>query len=292
MARSYDAILALRKVLVSESEPLARRFRALFSLKHFACFDPPTERTLPAIEAIAAGLTSHSALLKHELAYCLGQTRNLNAVPYLKQALEDSEQDVMCRHEAAEALGALGDAGSLDALKKSRDDKNEPEVIRETCDIAVDRILWENSDERKAERLKPRYVSFLLDHAIQNYKFTNLGFCYPFCFWGTIDFDSLYVMIIVTLFLSILPHLFQWPPRSSRFPTWRRPSLTQTFLCSRDTVRCLPCVILRPPQTCPRRFLPLRFWLRDSATHLPFSGMRLLSFSDNSATLRLSLASR
>jgi hypothetical protein len=42
-------------------------------------------------------------------------------------------------------------------LKKLRDDENELEIIRETCDIAVDRIIWENSEERKAEKLKPRY---------------------------------------------------------------------------------------------------------------------------------------
>lgn len=61
----------------------------------------------------------------------------------------------MCRHEAAEALGALGFDDSLDLLKKLRDDENELEIIRETCDIAVDRIIWENSEERKAEKLKP-----------------------------------------------------------------------------------------------------------------------------------------
>lgn len=64
----------------------------------------------------------------------------------------------MCRHEAAEALGALGYESSLEILKALRDDANELEVVRETCDIAVDRILWENSEERKAEKLKPRWV--------------------------------------------------------------------------------------------------------------------------------------
>jgi len=68
----------------------------------------------------------------------------------------------MCRHEAAEALGALGYDDSLDILKKLRDDENELEIIRETCDIAVDRILWENSEEKKVEKLKPRYG--LLQH--------------------------------------------------------------------------------------------------------------------------------
>ncbi|PYH88814.1 Deoxyhypusine hydroxylase [Aspergillus ellipticus CBS 707.79] len=154
-ATNDETVLTLRKVLVAESEPLARRFRALFSLKYLACLQPPSENTLPAIEAIAAGFSSPSALLKHELAYCLGQTRNPDAVAFLQQVLKDTQEDVMCRHEAAEALGALGYEDSLAILKALKDDENEPEVIRETCDIAVDRILWENSAERKAEKLKP-----------------------------------------------------------------------------------------------------------------------------------------
>ncbi|RDW80555.1 putative deoxyhypusine hydroxylase [Coleophoma crateriformis] len=144
-------VLALRKTLVSESEPLARRFRALFSLKHLAC---QPETTLPAIQAIAAGFKSPSALLKHELAYCLGQSRNLAASPFLRAVLEDKHEDAMCRHEAAEALGALGDVGSLALLKELRDSKDELDVITETCELAVARIEWENSQERKAEKLR------------------------------------------------------------------------------------------------------------------------------------------
>ncbi|EFW15522.1 deoxyhypusine hydroxylase [Coccidioides posadasii str. Silveira] len=151
---SKDSVQYLRKVLTSESSPLAQRFRALFSLKHLASSKPPTEETLPAIEAIAAAFSSPSALLKHELAYCLGQTRNLDTVPHLRKVLEDTQEDAMCRHEAAEALGALGDAGSLDILQRLRDDESEEEVVRETCDIAVDRILWETSKDSKSEKLK------------------------------------------------------------------------------------------------------------------------------------------
>lgn len=152
-----ETVLTVRKVLTSESEPLARRFRALFSLKHLACLQPPTEKTLPAIQAIAAAFASRSALLKHELAYCLGQSRNHDSVQYLQQVVKDVEEDAMCRHEAAEALGALGFADSLEILKKLRDDEKELDIIRETCDIAVDRILWENSEQKAAEKLKPRY---------------------------------------------------------------------------------------------------------------------------------------
>lgn len=146
-------IQALRKALASESVPLARRFRALFSLKHLASQEPGPEAT-NAIRAIAAAFSSPSALLKHELAYCLGQTKNLEAVPFLRAVLEDRLEDAMCRHEAAEALGALGDKSSVEIMKSMRDDENEPIVVRETCDIAVDRILWEYSDEKATEKLR------------------------------------------------------------------------------------------------------------------------------------------
>lgn len=150
-------IQALRKTLTTEQVPLAARFRALFSLKHFACLKPPTSQTLPAIHSIAAAFTSPSALLKHELAYCLGQTKNDNAIPFLRAVLENKSEDAMCRHEAAEALGALADNGSIEIMMAMKNDEQEPEVVRETCDIAVDRIRWETSAARHAEKLRLRY---------------------------------------------------------------------------------------------------------------------------------------
>jgi deoxyhypusine monooxygenase len=152
-----STVLALRKTLTSENEALAARFRALFSLKYLACQEPRTENSVPAIDAIAAGFASPSALLKHELAYCLGQSRHDAAVPYLQKVLSDREEDPMCRHEAAEAIGALGDKGSLKLLIERRDDENEETVVKETCQIAVGRIEWEHSDAGKLEKLKQRY---------------------------------------------------------------------------------------------------------------------------------------
>ncbi|KAH6882767.1 deoxyhypusine hydroxylase [Alternaria rosae] len=144
----------LRNILTSESEPLARRFRALFSLKHLAGLQPPNAQTVPAIEAIAAAFASPSALLKHELAYCLGQSGHDAAIAPLKGVLEDKEEDSMCRHEAAEALGALSDKGSLELLRALRDDVKEIDVVRETCDIAVDRIEWDHGLQKGQEKLK------------------------------------------------------------------------------------------------------------------------------------------
>jgi deoxyhypusine monooxygenase len=153
---SDPKILALRDSLVSETTPLPVRFRALFSLKHVARHEEGAKAS-DAIDAIAAAFTSPSALLKHELAYCLGQTGKLAAVPHLQAVLRDLAEDPMCRHEAAEALGALGDSGSLDILRHFRDRTGEEVAVKETCEIAIDRIEWESS-EKNREKLRQRFV--------------------------------------------------------------------------------------------------------------------------------------
>ncbi|KAI1304544.1 deoxyhypusine hydroxylase [Xylaria venustula] len=145
-------IASLRESLCSESTPLPIRFRALFSLKHLAKHET-AEAAVAAIDAIAAAFASPSALLKHELAYCLGQSAHPAAVAPLRNVLADLEEDPMCRHEAAEALGALGDASNLDILREFRDRQGEDVVITETCEIAIDRIEWENSERRRQEKL-------------------------------------------------------------------------------------------------------------------------------------------
>lgn len=53
-----------------------------------------------AIEWISKAFTDKSALLKHELAYCLGQMQDRRAVPTLTAVLKDREQEAMVRHEA------------------------------------------------------------------------------------------------------------------------------------------------------------------------------------------------
>jgi deoxyhypusine monooxygenase len=154
-----ETVASLQQTLTSEQTALAVRFRALFSLKHLASSHPPTSQTLPAIAAIAAAFSTPSALLKHELAYCLGQTGHLEAAPYLRRVLEERSEDPMCRHEAAEALGALADRDSLEVLKRFRDDDKEEDVVKETCQIAVERIEWEFSKKKEEqEKLQKRYA--------------------------------------------------------------------------------------------------------------------------------------
>ena len=54
------------------------------------------------------GFADESALLKHELAYCLGQMKNMNALPVLESVLADEKEDPMVRHEVRKSRYSCG----------------------------------------------------------------------------------------------------------------------------------------------------------------------------------------
>lgn len=89
---------AIGKTLVDPKEPLQARFRALFTLRGLG--GPH------AITWISRAFEDSSALLKHELAYCLGQMQDSRAIPVLVDVLRDTSQEPMVRHEAGECGGA------------------------------------------------------------------------------------------------------------------------------------------------------------------------------------------
>ncbi|KAL0084836.1 armadillo-type protein [Phycomyces blakesleeanus] len=122
--------------------PLAERFRALFTLKNIA-----DDRS---IDIIAKALADDSALLKHELAYCLGQIGNPRANSVLTKVLADPIEHEMVRHEAAEAIGAIGSIEMLPVLEEYLKDPNQSVV--ETCELAIDKIRYDNDPKNKAER--------------------------------------------------------------------------------------------------------------------------------------------
>lgn len=149
------SIEQLRDVLVNKSGDvkLANRFRALFNLKCIGTDSQDPKEVQKAIDYIAESFNDDSELLKHEVAYVLGQIKNLYASKYLRDVLISDKQQVMVRHEAAEALGALGDTDSLPLLQDYF--KNDPSLeIRQTCELAIERINWENSEKAKSENLE------------------------------------------------------------------------------------------------------------------------------------------
>ena len=129
---SERSVADLRTVLCNEDEKMFQRMRALFALRNVGGKD--------SVDALAAAYESKSALLKHEIAYVMGQMQDPHAVPHLIERLEDAEEDVMVRHEAAEALGAIGDRTALDVLERFVDD--DEVVIAESCEVALDLLEW------------------------------------------------------------------------------------------------------------------------------------------------------
>ncbi|NXW60541.1 DOHH hydroxylase, partial [Eurystomus gularis] len=134
-----EDVEAIGRTLVDATQPLPARFRALFTLRNLG--------GRAAVDWISRAFGDNSALLKHELAYCLGQMQDEAAIPVLIRVLEDTGQEPMVRHEAGEALGAIGNPDVLDILKRYSED---PVVeVAETCQLAVRRLQWlqENKQE-------------------------------------------------------------------------------------------------------------------------------------------------
>lgn len=120
------------KVLMDEQAPMFQRMRTVFSLRN----DGSDEACL----ALCGAFVTRSALLRHELAYVLGQMQNPVALPTLVERLQDENEHIMVRHEAAEAMGAIGHASSKPVLEAHLSDPH-PEVA-ESCEVALDLLKW------------------------------------------------------------------------------------------------------------------------------------------------------
>ncbi len=142
MTGTEEQVDKIGGVLNDRGRPLKERFRALFTLRGLG--------SLKSIELMAAAFKDPSALLKHEVAYCLGQMGDKDAVRVLVEVLNDLEQEPIVRHEAAEALGAIGDESILPLLIKTRD-QDKSEVVVDTCKLAVERIEWVKTKKAEEE---------------------------------------------------------------------------------------------------------------------------------------------
>jgi len=122
----------LQNILCNENQKMFQRMRALFALRNIGGND--------SVDALASAFNSNSALLKHEIAYVLGQMQNSHALPCLIDRLADNEENVMVRHEAAEALGAIGDQRAMEVL--SAFVKDNEIVVAESCEVAIDLLNY------------------------------------------------------------------------------------------------------------------------------------------------------
>ncbi len=122
----------LKHQLLDENIQMFQRMRAVFSLRN--------NGTDEACLVLCSAFTSKSALLRHELAYVLGQMQNSVAVPTLIERLSDLDEHIMVRHEAAEAMGAIGDLSAKPVLERFLNDENIE--VAESCEVALDLLNW------------------------------------------------------------------------------------------------------------------------------------------------------
>lgn len=100
---------------------------------------------------------SDSSLMRHELAYILGQMQFVECCPILAEILQEEDEDVLVRHESAESLGAIGNLEYLPLLEKFK--THEAPEIAETCQIAVDLIKYRNEQNDGLVEQKGEFLS-------------------------------------------------------------------------------------------------------------------------------------
>jgi deoxyhypusine monooxygenase len=130
---SYDDNFEdMKTLLLDDSARMFERMRVVFKFRNI--------RNIESCLALCEAFSSESALLRHELAYVLGQMQMDEALPTLIERLCDEEEHVMVRHEAAEALGAIGNLTAKPVLEAFI---NDPLIeVSESCEVALDLLDW------------------------------------------------------------------------------------------------------------------------------------------------------
>lgn len=134
-ASSASSVDELRELLLDEEKGMYERYAALFALRN--------RGGDAAVTAIIHSLRAGSALLRHEVAYVLGQLQNKDASAALAEVLKDVSEHPMVRHEAAEALGSIADGQSIELLEKFAKDP-EP-IVAQSCEVALSMLEFERS---------------------------------------------------------------------------------------------------------------------------------------------------
>jgi deoxyhypusine monooxygenase len=126
----------LGDLLCDESLDLVERYRAMFSLRNRGGEE--------CVQQLCRALITDqsSSLLRHEVAFVLGQLQHPSSIDALETSLARKEEHVMVRHESAEALGAI-DVTEAEQWKRIEDilhkyQKDDDPAVAESCVVALD----------------------------------------------------------------------------------------------------------------------------------------------------------
>jgi len=160
------------------SSPVGMRMRAAYYLRyHYETInkkqiisekDEEIKGTIIQILCNNLCNKNHGSLLRHEIAFVLGQLRDKRACTTLTKILDTKNDCVIARHECAEALAAIGCNDSIDILKKYSEscsvidnDNDNPIEIYETCIIALKYLQWKlnnKSDNKNNDDNDDEYI--------------------------------------------------------------------------------------------------------------------------------------
>lgn len=132
--------------------------RAIYYLRSIGTAEA-TAILCEALRKDAVAPPGHSPLMRHEVAYVLGQIRDPVACDVLEKTLADPMDDVMVRHECAEALGAIGAPRSIPLLERlsvlGGDDGACSVEIQQTCEVATDFARWKSRGGEASGEARP-----------------------------------------------------------------------------------------------------------------------------------------
>lgn len=142
----------LGNLLLDDSQDLVERYRAMFSLRN--------RGGQAAVVELCRGLVEDksSPLLRHEVAFVLGQLQHPCSIDALEASLANGQEHVMVRHESAEALGAI-DVSSSDEWNRiesilEKYQKDPVQAVAESCVVALDAAdYWGHSHSTEEEKV-------------------------------------------------------------------------------------------------------------------------------------------
>ena len=130
----------LEAVALDESINMHDRYEAIFAIRN--------KGGSVAIDLLSKLLrSSSSALLKHEVAFVLGQLQNKEATEILVDVLKDPTEHAMVRHEAAEALGSVASQNKEIFSLLEEYCKDDVLAVAQSCEVALDMLKNEGEFE-------------------------------------------------------------------------------------------------------------------------------------------------
>mmetsp|Transcript_64884 Transcript_64884/g.154951 ORF Transcript_64884/g.154951 Transcript_64884/m.154951 type:complete len:324 (+) Transcript_64884:66-1037(+) len=139
------------KSLLTQDElsPITARYRALMESRRTA---PSTQEAVAVLSA-ALEVQTQSILLRHEIAYVLGQIGDKAATGILRTLAASTAEDEIVRHEAAEAVAAICAKDAIDELALYSEGIDTPSLLRDTCELAVHQLRASSSEDGSQKRV-------------------------------------------------------------------------------------------------------------------------------------------